>query len=256
MHKGHQQLFESLGANGGVLVIDTEHTNITPKGYREAYVNCPIFYLDLTDILQLTPKEFIDMLTVRFPKLERIVVGYDFRFGYKRSGAAEDIKNYFDGEVVIVSEVKVAEISVHSRVIRGYIRVGDMEQVSNLLGRNYSVSGDVIRGQGIGMRQLYPTLNLNVREFLLPAEGVYATRTVIKGVAHDSVSFIGHRVTTDGGFSVETHVLNQEIEGGVESAAIEFVKKIRDNMMFANVDKLKERISLDIEEAGKILRKD
>lgn len=256
IHKGHQKLFEMLGANGGILVIDTEHTNLTPKDFRERYVDFPVFYLDLPDILQLTPGEFIDMLKIRFPKLEKIVVGYDFRFGYKRSGEAKDISRYFSGEVVIVGEVKVGEISVHSRTIRGYIRVGDMGQTRKLLGRNYAVSGDVISGQGLGMRRLYPTLNLNVRQFLLPAEGVYATKTCIKGISYDSVSFIGHRVTTDGGFSVETHILGEMIEEGIEAADIEFVKKMRDNMMFADLDGLKEQIAKDIALANEILKKD
>ena len=256
IHRGHQQLFKELGSNGGILVIDTEHTNLTPKDYREKYVDFPVFYLDLPDILQLTPEEFIEMLKVRFPKLEKIVVGYDFRFGHKRSGEAKDIPRYFDGEVMVVSEVKVDGISVHSRTIRGYIRVGDMEQAKKLIGRHYSISGDVISGQGIGMRRLYPTLNLNVRQFLLPGEGVYATRTCIKGKRYDSVTFIGHRVTTDGGFSVETHILGEVIESGIEEADIEFVKKMRDNMMFAELEDLKTQISTDIAQAKEILKKD
>lgn len=256
IHKGHQQLFGELGGSGGILVIDTEHTNLTPREFRERYVDFPVFYLDLPDILQLTPGEFIEMLTVRFPKLEKIVVGYDFRFGHKRSGEAKDISRYFDGEVVVVSEVKVNGISVHSRTIRGYIRVGDMQQAKKLLGRNYVIGGEVISGQGLGMRRLYPTLNLNVRQFLLPGEGVYATRTQIGDSTYDSVSFIGHRVTTDGGFSVETHILDDTIEPGVERANIEFVKKMRDNMMFAELEDLKKQISADIAQAREILQKD
>jgi len=253
IHEGHKELLKRLGEDGALLVIDTEHTNLTPQGYRERYVKYPIHYLELADIMQLTPKEFIDMLLVRYPKLQKIVVGYDFRFGYKRGADANDIKKYFDKDVVIVNEVKIKNISVHSRTIRGYIRVGDMEYANTLLGRRYSITGDVIKGQGIGIRKLYPTLNLNVRQFLLPGEGVYATTTEIAGNVYDSVSFIGHRVTTDGGFSIETHIIDKTIESA-DSASIEFIKKIRDNMMFCELEALKAQISDDIQKAKDILK--
>ncbi len=253
IHVGHQQLFEHLGQNGAILVIDTEHTNLTPKGAREAYVNYPIFYLELSDISQLTPEEFIDMLKVKFPKLETIVVGYDFRFGHNRSGEARDITSYFPGKVVIVNEVKAEGISVHSRTIRGYLRVGEVELAAMLLGHTYRVSGQVIRGQGLGMRQLYPTINLDIKNFLLPAEGVYACKTRIEGQWYDSVAFIGHRVTTDGSFAVETHILDADIAQAGETADIEFVKRIRDNMMFAELDELKAQIARDIQDARTVL---
>ena len=213
----------------------------------------PIFYLELSDISQLTPEEFIGMLTVKFPKLGTIVVGYDFRFGHKRSGEARDITRFFNGKVIIVNEVKADGISVHSRTIRGYLRVGEVEQAAMLLGHPYRVSGDVIRGQGLGMRQLYPTINLDVRNFLLPAEGVYACKTEVGGRWYDSVAFIGHRVTTDGSFAVETHILNASVDTVGETVSIEFVKRIRDNMMFAELEELKAQIARDIQAAGAIL---
>lgn len=253
VHVGHKELLKRLGENGLVVVIETEHANLTPKGHREKHINYPLHYFELGDIMQLTPKEFIEMLLDFYPKLEKIVVGYDFKFGYKRSASAQDIKKYFEKRVVIVDEVKVKNISVHSRTIRGFLRVGDIIQANELLGRRYSVEGDVIRGQGLGMTRLYATLNLNVREFLLPSEGVYATVTKIGADSYDSVTFIGHRVTTDGAFSVETHILDKEIKE-TQTACVEFVEKIRDNMMFCELEALKAQISDDIKKAREILK--
>ena len=253
MHIGHQKLFSKLDKEGGVLVIERGEANLTPNGFREKLTTFPIFYLELQEIISLTPENFIGFLKDNFKNLQKIVVGYDFRFGYQRSGDIELLKKIYDKIVEVVDEVKVDEISVHSRIIKGFIRVGDIITANRLLGRKYAIYGEVIKGQGLGMRKLFPTLNLNCKSFLLPNEGVYITKTIIDNKKFNSVSFVGHRVTTDGSFSVETHLIDKNING-IEFAGIEFIDKLRDNKMFANLKMLKTQIAKDIENAKEFFK--
>jgi riboflavin kinase / FMN adenylyltransferase len=236
-----------------VVVIANGKSDLTPGNCREKLTHHKIFYIPLLDVKHYTPERFMKMILEMFPKLKTIVVGYDFCFGKGRSACGADIQKWFLGSVKIVEEVKLGDISIHSRIVRGYLRVGDIKKVNELLGRNYQVIGDVIKGQGLGMRKLFPTLNLNIKEHLIPAEGVYATKSTIEGHSYDSVSFIGHRVSTDGRFAVETHILNEDIDEA-NRVSIDFIAKIRDNRMFPNIDELKKAIKQDIHESRKILK--
>jgi len=109
----------------------------------------------------------------------------------------------------------------------------------------------VIKGQGLGSKEFVPTINLKVSDFLIPQEGVYITKTVLNECSYPSVSFIGHRVTTDGKFAVETSILDNKIDGVIpKNVQIEFLKKIRDNKKYDKFDDLKKQIKNDIEVAS------
>ncbi|MEA1918036.1 MAG: bifunctional riboflavin kinase/FAD synthetase, partial [Campylobacterota bacterium] len=84
MHIGHQRLFERLGNSGAIVVIETGYANLTPKKEREKFTHYPIFYYELDNIRVLNGEEFIALLKSNFPKLKKIVVGYDFHFGKDR----------------------------------------------------------------------------------------------------------------------------------------------------------------------------
>jgi len=255
MHIGHQALFDALDKNGTIVVIETGYANLTPRRFRERYTNHHIIYLKLDDIRHLDAKGFVNLLRVKFPKLKKIVVGYDFHFGKDRKYSYDDLKKIFEGEVVVVNEVKHNDDSVHSHKIRAKLQIGDIKGANEFLGHNYMVEGKRIDGQGLGSKELFPTINLQVKDFLLPKEGVYATLTRIDDEEHfhPSVSFIGHRITTDGSFAVESHILDGEVTCK-EKAEISFVDFIRNNEKFDSIEKLKEAIKKDIAKASKELK--
>ncbi|MCV6608410.1 MAG: bifunctional riboflavin kinase/FAD synthetase [Campylobacterales bacterium] len=254
LHIGHKTLFSKLDENGAILVVENNHMDLTPKRSREKFCNYPFIYLQLDEVVGMTGEEFLDLLLKNFPKLKKIIVGYDFCFGKNRGSNATNLKEWFDGEVDIVTEVKVNDVSVHSRQIRNFIRLGEIKKANLLLGREYEIVGDVITGQGLGMRKLYPTINMSVKEYLLPNEGVYATRTVVKGIEYPSVSFIGHRVSTDGSFAVETHILKETQNFQAEQVDLSFVEKMRENRYFDDLEELKAQIKEDIEQAITLLK--
>ncbi|HEX5622901.1 MAG TPA: bifunctional riboflavin kinase/FAD synthetase [Sulfuricurvum sp.] len=254
MHIGHQKLFEQLGEHGAIVVIETGYANLTPGREREKYTHYPIFYYPLEDIRHLEGKEFVVHLLQQFPHLKKIVVGYDFHFGKDRRYSHNDLRDFFSGEVCVVDQVTIDGDSVHSHKIRLKIQIGDIHGANRFLGHNYAISGNVVKGQGIGQKELVPTMNLECDGFLLPTEGVYATVTRIDGEEHyhPSVSFLGHRVCTDGSYAIESHVLDKNVPD-VEQATIVFVRFLRKNQKYDSLESLKKAIDEDIAKAAKEL---
>ena len=248
VHRGHKELLKRLGEYGGLVVIDKNKANITPGLKRAEYSRYPCFLYDFNEIKGLGGDEFIALLKRDFKNLQKIVVGFDFRFGRNRAWDKYDLRRIFDGEVEIVDEFCFEGMGVHSSAIREYIKQGEIYKANLLLGREYSIEGRVIKGQGIGSRELVPTLNLDIKSYLLPREGVYATRTRIGYKTYGSVTFIGNRVSTDGNFSVETHVLNENITDA-RDIAVCFIKRLRDNLKFSDLASLNAQIKIDINAA-------
>jgi riboflavin kinase/FMN adenylyltransferase len=260
MHIGHQHLFDALGENGTIVVIETGYANLTPKKERENYSHHSILYLELDDIRHLSGEEFIEFLKEKFPKLDKIVVGYDFHFGKNRKYSFDDLKTLFlkenaGGDVHVIDAVSLHGDSVHSHKIRAKLQIGDIKGANAFLGHNYTIRGNVVKGQGIGKKELVATINLETKEYLIPKEGVYATLTRIDDEEHyhPSVSFVGHRVTTDGSFAIESHILDGNVSC-TTSARISFVSFIRDNKKFDSIDELKKAIKKDILIASKELK--
>ncbi|CAD7287087.1 MULTISPECIES: bifunctional riboflavin kinase/FAD synthetase [Campylobacter] len=250
VHRGHKQLLSRLGEYGGLVVIDKNKANITPKLKRAEYSSYPCFLYEFESIKDLSGEEFIALLKRDFVNLKRIVVGFDFRFGRNRAWDKHDLVRIFDAEVIVVDEYCFNGMGVHSSTIREYIKNGEIAAANALLGREYSIEGEVVKGQGIGAKELFPTLNLEIKTYLLPHSGVYATRTRIGNKTYGSVTFIGNRVSTDGAFSVETHIIGEQIPPTAERIAVCFVKALRKNQKFNSLFELKEQIQKDIDQAS------
>ena len=246
IHLAHQKLIEKVDA---LVIIERNGGYLTPGYKRSFYTEKACHFYHFDKIRALTPEAFVHKLMLDFPKLERVVVGYDFHFGKEKAGNAKVLEDLFHREVEIINEVKIEGISIHSRTIKSYLCEGNIFMVNKLLGRPYSIDGSVVRGQGLGQKELVPTINLQVEDYQLPKEGVYVTATRIGETWYDSVSFLGHRITTDGSFAVETHILDYEVEVVRDPVWITFKGFIRDNMKFTDLEGLRKQISIDIEHA-------
>ncbi|HIO95196.1 MAG TPA: bifunctional riboflavin kinase/FAD synthetase [Campylobacterales bacterium] len=246
IHLGHQTLIEQAEA---IVIIERNRSVMTAGYKRTNYIDKPCFFYHLERIKSLSAKAFIERLSLDFPKLETIVVGYDFGFGYKKEGDTALLQQLFNGKVIVIEEVKHKGVSVHSRSIKEFIKNGEIRLANELLNHNYRIDGEVISGQGIGKKELVPTLNLIIKNYLLPKEGVYATKTLINNSWLPSVSFLGHRVTTDGSFAVESHILDRDIGVICGNVEVEFIAFIRDNQKFKGLEMLKQQIKKDIKRA-------
>lgn len=249
IHLGHRALTDQVEA---VVIIERNGGYLTPGYKRSHFLEQFCFFYHFEHIYALSAKAFVAKLQRDFPQLHKIVVGYDFGFGYKKEGNTQMLKELFDGEVVIVEEVKAKGISVHSRTIKEELKEGNIALVNELLNRPYVIDGKVVSGQGLGKNKLVATLNLNVYNYDLPKDGVYATRTKVKGKWLKSVSFIGFRMTTDGSFAIETHVIEQDIGEVKGKVWVEFVAFLRENRKFNGLEALKAQINLDIINAKSI----
>jgi len=195
MHQAHQKLFSYLNQNSSaIIVIQTPYANLSPKS-REQHTQYPIYYYNLDKIKHLSSFEFVELLLKTFPNLNKIIVGYDF--GKGASCKIECLKKLFNGQIIVVNEFKIDDISVHSGVIREELKNSNLDKANKFLGYNYTLFGIHIKGQGLGAKELFPTINLDVKEYLLPANGVYKTNTIINNKTYSSISFIGHRETAD-----------------------------------------------------------
>ncbi|KAB7885565.1 bifunctional riboflavin kinase/FAD synthetase [Poseidonibacter ostreae] len=249
MHSAHQELFKQLDSNGAILSIESGYATLTPKKYRQEYSKYPIYYYVLDEIKHLAGNKFIELLKKEYPKLKKIVVGFDFCFGKNRGYCIQELKDIFEGNVIVIEEYKIDNIPVHSRTIREYISNGDLKTANKLLNKEYKIYGTQIKGQGLGAKSFVPTINLNVEYFLLPQAGVYISKTILNDIEYNSITFLGHRVTTDGSYAIETHIFDENIINDNYEIQIKFFKKLRDNKKFDSFEELKEQILFDIKEA-------
>ncbi|NPA87342.1 MAG: bifunctional riboflavin kinase/FAD synthetase [Epsilonproteobacteria bacterium] len=232
VHLAHQYLIEK----SDFVVIIEKGSCLTPGFDRLNYIQKPFDFLFLNEIKNNSPMDFINYL--KRINTSTVIVGEDFRFGYERKGDIILLKNFFNVE--IVKEIIYKNIKVHSRIIRKLLLEGNIGLANELLNKKYKIRGIQIKGQGLGKKELVPTINIElVKSYLIPKPGVYLTYTN----GYKSLTFVGKR-STDENFSIETHILEDfKIQRLIE---IEFIKFLRFNIKFASLTDLKKQILQDI----------
>ncbi len=187
-----------------------------------------------------------------------IVVGEDFRFGKGRAGDVGMLAALgFD--VRPVAAVRRRGLVVSSSEIRKRVEGGEVSLAGRLLGRAYAVSGEIVRGHGIGSKQTVPTLNLRTDSEVLPANGVYITRTtdLMSGARWNSITNIGMRPTFEnaGGLSVETYLLDALQGAGPDRVRLEFLRRVRAERKFDSPEALRGQILRDVAIANGYFRR-
>ena len=244
MHYAHQKVIQKADA---VLCVGIEYSNLTPYNLRNRHSDLSIVGIKLLDIKILSAKEFVQFILKIFPNLETIFVGYDFRFAKDRVGDIETLKKLSGKNIETIEEITLDNVAVHSKIIRTLLSKGDIKLANKYLGFNYLILGEQIKGQGLGSKSVFPTINIKTTGFHIPKFGVYETNTIINNKKYKSISFIGHRASTDNEFAIETHIINNVIPSQDSlDVEIEFIDFIRNNMIFDNLKSLKEQISRDI----------
>jgi len=208
------------------------------------------------ELAALTPEEFVDQILVRQLQVRAVVVGENFKFGRGKAGDVKFLRELgmrYGFEVVMHTPVMLNGEIISSTLIRKLVAEGDVRHAARLLGRPFSLTGEVVSGTGTGRKLLFPTLNLKPEQELLPARGVYITRTVLEGEtsSHRSVTNVGVRPTFNGsGLSVETHLLDYSGNFAPKRMEVRFWKKLREEKKFSGVDELRELIAMDIAAAN------
>lgn len=204
---------------------------------------------------RISPENFIRDILLDKLKAKTVVAGFNYRFGYRGQGDVNLLKEMgkrYNFKVIIIPPVKVDNEIVSSTAIRGYVARGDMERVFKLLGRHYSITGEVADGTRMGRRIGFPTANLHPEEYLvMPRNGVYITRTLYNGEFYGSLTNIGVKPTFGGvsKTSVETHILNFNRDIYKSDIEVFFLAKLRNEKKFGSAGELSEQISRDIQAA-------
>jgi len=208
------------------------------------------------ELAKLAPEDFVDEILVRQLQARAVVVGDNFRFGHKQAGSVKLLRELGmrDGFDVIVHEPVVVDGEiVSSTAIRKFIAEGKVTRAARILGRAFALTGEVVAGTGTGRKFTFPTLNLRAEQELLPARGVYITRTVLEGEpsSHRSVTNVGMRPTFNGtGLTVETHLLDYSGNFSPKRIEVRFWKKLREENKFGGPEELKAQIAKDIARAN------
>ena len=199
----------------------------------------------------LSAEAFLDDVLKKTLNVRAVAVGDNFAFGKNRSGDVAMLKQWGAAEgveVIVVPPVMVAGAACSSTAIRENIAAGDMVAAATLLGRNYTLSGRVMHGDGRGRTIGFPTANVSLPQNVkLPAYGVYAVRATVDGTAYDAVANFGVRPTIEhtSRASLEVHVFDfdQSIYGA--RMEVQFIAKVRDEKKFDSLAALTTQIAED-----------
>ena len=212
------------------------------------------------EFARLDAEDYVADVLVGQLNAAKIIIGYDHRFGRRRSADINDLIKYgseFDFDVIEIDAQELDDVAVSSTKIRNALHKGDMETANRYLGYSYPIRGTVVRGKGLGGPELnYPTANLNVDEpyKLIPAKGVYVVQSTINGQQVYGITNVGTNPTVGGqDLSIETHFLDLDQDLYGEDIKLEFLHYIREEKTFGNIQMLKEAIGQDEQYARKFL---
>jgi riboflavin kinase / FMN adenylyltransferase len=202
-----------------------------------------------------SPEQFVGQLATNAKPLREICVGHEWSFGRNRAGnlaTLRDLGLRYHFNVVGIAPVKVNGAVVSSTAIRARIERRDFVGAAALLGRDYTILGTVKEGAQLGRQLGFPTANLSVHSEQFPPDGVYFVEAWLEGVLHHGLANIGVRptVTGQGGErSIELHLLDfhRDIYGA--DIEVRFVKFMRSEKKFENMEALAQQIASDVKAA-------
>lgn len=284
VHRGHRQviqpIFETDAALQGIPTVATffphpreffsgqPRSLLTPAAEKAAYLEQigvqQLVLLPFNQALaSLTPQEFVETVIVNQLQAQQISVGQDFHFGSRRLGTADDLRaiaSNFGIHVEIVPLYTCDGERISSSAIRDALQNGHLERANTLLGRPYTLVGDVIDGQKLGRTIGFPTANLKLpAEKFIPKQGVYAVQVNANGW-HNSelwcpgVMNLGFRPTVDGvKLTTEVYVLDWSGDLYGQQLTVRLEAFLRPEQKFSSLDELKAQIQVDCQHARSLL---
>lgn len=213
-----------------------------------------------SELASLSPRDFVKRLLIEGLDIRHLVVGDDFRFGKDRQGdyaTLEKMADEFGYQLEHTATCSFAGERISSTRIRQALANDDLNLARELLGRDYAISGRVVHGDKRGKSLGFPTANMELHRLHSPVAGVYVTRVHIMRrrqgadeTIHPAVTSVGTRPMFDGeGMRLETHILDFDESLYAKHIRVVFLKKLRAEDNFSNVDDLIKAIATDIENA-------
>lgn len=205
------------------------------------------------ELLQFSANEFIEDILLKI-KPKKLFVGEDYRFGRYAAGSPEDLKEYFDVNIVPIRQVKDHKVS--SRTIRQLVADGDVEQAHKLLSRPYTIVGLVVEGKHNGEKIGFPTANLDLDyPYVLPALGVYMGYVKLLNSKYKALICVSTHPTIMelNKPLIEVHLISYKGDLYGREIEVQFIKFMRSIIKFDSVEDLINQIQQDRDEAKKEL---
>ncbi|MCX6971918.1 MAG: bifunctional riboflavin kinase/FAD synthetase [Verrucomicrobia bacterium] len=276
MHPGHKAVLQAaldsadrVGGTAVALTFDPHPSKILRPENSARLLTSTRHKLHLMDKLRISAvlvipfdkefaaveaEDFLRGLSSSAKKLARICVGQGWRFGHARRGDADLLRRIgpeLGFETTEVEPVQIDGTTVSSTLIRQLVESGELEAAARFLGRNYSILGTVIPGDGLGKKLGFPTANLAAHNEQFPPDGVYAVRVHVGGELLRGVANIGSRPTvkTAGERLLEVHLLDFSGDLYGRDIEAEFLHFLRPEKKFPDVDALRGQIAIDVQSA-------
>ena len=269
VHLAHQQLFRKtrdLNKKFDIVTFD-----VLPKIYFNDSLKPIVSNKERNEIFQsFSPQNLIHLNFDQFNKIssedfskfldenlgiKKIVIGKDFKFGNNRSGDVNFLIDYFgENNVYLLDDFLINNEKVSSTKLRYYLSTGEIDKANNLLGRDFSLSGNVIQGKQLGRELGFPTANLLLDEdVFLPTFGVYYGVIEVDTKKFNCIINIGLNPTvdTEDSVKIEAHILDFGDDIYQKDIKLFLKNFIRNEKKFNNIDELKNQIIKDIDSAKK-----
>lgn len=261
VHLGHQKLIEECKKHGYKSAVLTFYPH--PSVFLKKIPNYPLItplekktdilskmgidYLIVVEfneeIASMPKEEFLEALHLM--NIKACVCGYDFTFARRAEGNILDLAKEF--EFYEIKKYILNDIRVSSTYIRELLSNGNIEEANRLLGRQYSIRGNVIYGLQNGRTIGFPTANIDFKNFYLPKTGVYFVNIIVEGIPYIGMANIGHNPTIEWNEKIKLEVnifgLDEDIYG--ENIEVYFIKRIREEKKFKTVEELIKQLKKD-----------
>jgi riboflavin kinase/FMN adenylyltransferase len=282
VHVGHRRIFRrvvELGSERGwvpsVLTFEPHPTQVVAPERAPKLLTTPdqryelmreegieqVFALPFDrDFSLLTPLDFVKRVLVDALGARAVLVGENFRFGNLAAGDVKTLRQLgseYGFSTEVVPSITLRGRMVSSTEVRRLAMEGEISAANRMLGRAFSLEGEVVRGRGIGSKQTVPTLNLSTQAEVLPANGVYITRTfdLESNRSWPSITNVGYRPTFAGDdLTVETFLLAPLKDRAPDRIRIEFLRRVREERKFESPELLKQQILRDVSRAQRYFR--
>ena len=200
---------------------------------------------------ELSPREFVEQILIKQLNIQKIIIGYDHKFGKNRAADFNDLiafGNEFGFDVEEISAKQVNEVSVSSTKIRNSLLEGNISLANDYLGYSYMLSGIVVKGNQLGRTIGFPTANIEIPENykLIPKNGVYIVTAILNNKTIFGMMNIGVKPTLgENLLSIEVHLLqfSEDIYG--KKIQVNVIERLRDEQKFESFEALKLQLEMD-----------
>ena len=212
-------------------------------------------------VADLKPEDFVERYLVSGLAIKKVVIGFDYRFGQGATGNSKDMEKLgkkYGFDAVVLPEYMEGGLSVSSSLIRELIAEGDLIKANKLLGYNFSLTGKVVHGKGLGRQLGFPTANLNIdTDKILPGYGVYCVYSKVKKECYYGICNVGFQPTVDQGTShlvVEVNFFNFDQDIYDEVITVWFLDYLRSITKFDSKEALIGQLKKDKEKSWEIIK--